>query len=267
MSLLPEVKRQEVIAGKLNELTDTTCDEVEVAEKSDFPKVPNSDPTILLIPSTNDSSVAPWTDHTTTWKPSSLETPLRKGGSSDNNHAELGIYGSSLGGRLFNNAETGIAPQVSKNKSFTFVNKSIRHSSPANVTPLKDMNRTPSGGLLNSILQDNDSDKLSPEMDKSMLIDHLQNGSPYFSSFTANPITTPSSNRGLFRYSSQDLQPSVTSKRVHPERDDTPWKTASSDDLMDVSWRYNFISFSHPCVFGLMLCFFCCGKKKKRRGF
>lgn len=236
MSLLPEVKRQEVIAGKLNELTDTTCDEVEMPEKSDFPGVPNSNPTSLLIPSTNDSSVAPWTNHTTTWKPSSLETPVRKGGSFDNNHSELGNYGSSLHGRLFNNAETGIAPQVSKNKSFTFVNKSIRHGSPANITPLKDMNRTPSRGLLNSNLQDNDSDKLSPDMDKSMLIDHLRNGSPYFSSFTANPITTPSSNRGLFRYSSQDLQPSVTSKRVHPERDDTPWKTASSDNLMDVSW-------------------------------
>lgn len=236
IALLPEVQRQEVMAGKSSELTDTTDNEVEMPEKSDFPEVLNPKSTSLLIPSSNDSSVAPWTDHTATWKP--LETPQRRGGSFDNYNSEIGNHGSSLRGRLFDNAEIGLTPQVSISKNFKFGNKSIRHVSPANMALLKDMNRTPSRGIPNSNLQDNHSNKLSPEVEteRSRFIDQLDNGGPYLSSFTANPVTTPSSKCGQFRYASADLQPSVTSKRVHPERDDTPWNIASADDLMDVSW-------------------------------
>lgn len=234
MALLPEVQRQQIMAGKLPEFTVNTTDhEVEMPAKSGFPEVHNSKSSSLLIPASNDSSIAPWTDHTSTWNQSSFETPLKGDGLFDNYHSQLG------GGSLFHNAEIGLKPQVSISKNFKLGvgDKSVRRVRPLNTSPLKDVNKTPSSLLLNGNFQNNQSYELSPEMGKSRFTNQFQNGSPYSGDLTANPVITPSSNLGLVRDSSRDLQPSVSSKRVHPERDDTPWKTASSDDFMDVTRR------------------------------
>ena len=236
MALLPDVQRQELMAGKLLESSVDGDDEVEVPAQSGFPEANYSKSTSLLIPSPNDSSLALLHEHTALRNPSFFETPQKQAGSFDNCHSEIGTYHSSLCGRSYSNAEIGAKPQVSISKNLKFGNTSIRQVIPGNVSPFKDVNRTPSRVLQNSKLRENQSDKLSPEIERNRFLDQLENGSPYFSTFTANPITTPSSNRGLFRYSSEDLQPSVTSKRVLPERDDK-WQLAPSNDLMDISWR------------------------------
>ncbi|PON97717.1 ELYS-like domain containing protein [Trema orientale] len=234
MALVPEVQRQQVMAGKLPEFTVTTGDEVEVPAKSYFPEVHSMKSSSLLIPASNDSSTAPWTGLTSTWKQSSFEIPPRGNGSFDNYHSELG------GGSLFQNAETGLLPQISISKHFKFGigDKSVHRVRPLNTSPLKDVNRTPSRVPQNSSFQDNKLYEPSPDMEKGRFANQLENGSPYSGRLTAHPAITPSSNRGLLRDSSPDLQPSVSSKRVHPERDDMPWKTTSSDDFMDVSLSY-----------------------------
>lgn len=228
MALLPEVQRQQVMAGKLPEFALSTDDEVEMPARSDFPEVHNTKSSSLLIPESNDSFIARWTNHTSTWKQSSFETPLKGGGSFDSYHSELG------GGSLFQNAEMGLQPQPSISKNFKFGtgDKSVHPVRPLNTSLLKDMSKTPSRVRLNSNLQGNQSYELSPEMEKGRFTSQLQNGS-----LTANPVFTPSSIRGLFKDSSRDLQPSVSSKGVHPERDDRHFKATSSDDLVDVTWR------------------------------
>ncbi|XP_062073930.1 E3 ubiquitin-protein ligase HOS1 [Humulus lupulus] len=231
MALLPEVQQQQAMAGKLPETAVSTGDEVEMPAKSDFPSTKSGS---LLIPALNDSSFALWTDHTSARKPSFFETPLKGDGSFDNCHSKLD------GTSLFQNSEMGLQPQVSNSKNFKFQigDKSSLRVKPLSTSPSKDANKTPSRVLLNGNFRDNQSYELSPEMEKNRFTTQFLNGSPYSGSLTANPVITPSSNRGLFRDSSHDLQPSVSSKRVHPERDDTPWKATSSDNIMDVSWSY-----------------------------
>ncbi|XP_030500875.2 E3 ubiquitin-protein ligase HOS1 isoform X1 [Cannabis sativa] len=231
MALLPEVQRQQVMTGKLPEIAGNTGDEVEMPAKSDFPSTKAGS---LLIPALNDSPVALWTDHTSARKPSLFETPLKRDGSFDNYHSKLD------GASLFQNSEMGLQPQVSIGKNFKFQvgDKSILRVKPLSTSPSKDVNKTPSRVLLNSNFRDNKSSLLSPEMKTKSVPNPFLNESPYSGSSTANPIITPSSNRGLFRDFSHDLQPSVSSRRVHPERDDTPLKTTSSDDIMDVSWSH-----------------------------
>lgn len=237
MALLPEIQRHEVMAGNFPESTDATCDEVERNTEPDFPAKSVS----LLIPSSNDSCVPSWTDHKPAWKPPSFETPLKKPGSFENHHKEMSNYG--LTGRLFNSAEKGVKPQASAGKHFKFGNKSLHRATLVKPSPFKDTNQTPYRVFPSNNLWAGQSDRLSPEGEARKFVDQLDSESPYFSTFTANPITTPSSNRGLFKYNSDDFQPSVNSKRVHPERDERQWNVPSSDDLMDVSWRYTCTCF------------------------
>ncbi|KAL5551422.1 hypothetical protein UlMin_001598 [Ulmus minor] len=235
LALLPEVQRQEVRAGKLPEFA-TTGDEVEVPGKSGLPKVQFTKSTSLLIPTSNDSSISPLTYHTApNGKPSSFETPIKRGGSFDNYQSELGKSGSSiLQARLFNTAERGANSDVSMSKNLKFGDQ-LSQSSQVKISPLKDQNRSSPRVLPNRNVQDNQPSKLSPENEMNRFIDQIQNGSPYSGRFTANPVTTPSSVRGLLKDYSQDLQPSVTSKRAQPERDVIPLNMVS-DDLMEVTW-------------------------------
>ncbi|KAJ0106684.1 hypothetical protein Patl1_18438 [Pistacia atlantica] len=55
---------------------------------------------------------------------------------------------------------------------------------------------------------------------------------------TTNPVSTPSSNRGLLKDHSQDLRSNLSSKRVHSDRDDRSWNFVSSEEPMDASWSY-----------------------------
>ncbi|KAF3448297.1 hypothetical protein FNV43_RR09010 [Rhamnella rubrinervis] len=247
MALLPEAQRQQVEDEKLPDVTVTTVDEVELPARSDLPEVQHSKSTSLLIPSLDNSSIALWAGQATPiWKPLAFGTPIKTGGSFETYQSELG-GGSILQGKLFSNTEMGQKPQVSISKSFTFDDNStpgIRNVSSVNSTPFKDLNRRSSRVLPQSNLLGNQSAlKILPETEQSRVINQLQNTSPSWR-FRADTVTTPSGNRDLFKKSSKDLQPSVSSKRVQPDKDDSARDIIASDDLMDVSWSYGDKDFS-----------------------
>ncbi|XP_060674306.1 E3 ubiquitin-protein ligase HOS1 isoform X2 [Ziziphus jujuba] len=242
VALLPEVHQQQVKAAKLHEVTVATDNYVESPVKSDLPEVQFSKSTSLLIPSSNNSNIVPWTDHATvTWKPASFETPIKRGGSFENYHSEFGNYGSSiLHGKLFSNAEERQKPLGSVHKSFNFEDKStprIRHVSAVNSTPLTNLNRRSSRVFPGSNLLGNPFESILPETEHNRIIDQLQNISSSHQLRDADLANTPSKYRGLFKDSPQDIQQSVFSKTVQPDRDDRPLNIASSEDLMNVSWR------------------------------
>lgn len=241
MALLPEVQQQQVKDEKLPGVAVTTDEEVELPTKSDLPEVQYSKSTSLLIPSLDNSSITSWTGHATPiWKPSAFETPLKTGGPFENHLSEQGDYGTVLQRTLFSNGEMGQKPQVHISKTSTFEDKSspgIRNVSSVNSTPFRDLNRRSSRVLPQSNLSGNQSAaKILPEMEQSRTIDQPQNASPSWR-FRADTLTTPSSNRDLFKNSSNDLRPGISGKRVQPDKDGRTQDTIRSEDVMDVSWR------------------------------
>lgn len=243
MALLPEVHQQQVKAEKFPEVTVDTNNEVELPGKSDLPEGQHSKSTSLLIPS-NNSNTLPWMDHATaTWKPSAFETPIKRGGSFENYHSEIGNYGSSiLHGKLFSSSEVRQKPQVSGRKSFNFQDKSIPgigHVNPVNSisTSLTKLNRRSSRVLPGSNLLGNPFESILPETEHNKIINQLQNTSSTHQLRAADLVTTPSSNRGLFKDSPQDIQQSISSKTFQQDTEDRPPNIISSEDLMDVSWR------------------------------
>ncbi|KAM1787631.1 hypothetical protein ACFX11_038003 [Malus domestica] len=241
MELLPEVQRQEVKSGKFPEVAVTTSREVEVAPAS-LPEVQESQSTSMLIPSSIDSSLALWSDHMNpSWKPSISETAKKRVGLVDSYRSELGNNGSSvLHGKLLSNSETRWKPDDSINKIFNFEDAStpgIHWATPPSA--VKDGNRSSSKVHSNSRLQDNQYARMSPEMEWNKRFNPFQNTSPSkFYSADSNPVTTPSSNRGLFKDSATDLHRSVNSKGFQRARDDRTWNMVSKDDPMDVSLSY-----------------------------
>ncbi|KAK9927619.1 hypothetical protein M0R45_024795 [Rubus argutus] len=245
MDLLPEVQRQQVKDGKVPEIGLTTSSEVEMSETSSLPEVRVSKSTSLLVPSSTDSSVALWTDHKNpSWKPAISETPQKRGGLVGSYHSQLGNFSSSvLHERLFTNSETRLKPDVGLNKTFNFEDASTPAShgvSPASAA--RDMNRSSSKLFSNSCLRNNQYDTLSPEMEQDVFLtpfQTFQNTSPsHYQRVTTNPVTTTSSNNGLFGDSATKLHPNVSSKGFLSDRDVRPWHTVSKDDPMDTSLSY-----------------------------
>ncbi|KAF3448294.1 hypothetical protein FNV43_RR09007 [Rhamnella rubrinervis] len=100
-----------------------------------------------------------------------------------------------------------------------------------------DSNRSSRVLRQSNLLGSQSAAKILPETEHSRTINKLQNTSPS-RRFRADLVTTPSSNHDLFKKSSKDLQLSVSSKRVQPDKDDSAQDIIASDDLMDVSWSY-----------------------------
>lgn len=244
MDLLPEVRRQQVKDEKVPEIAVTTSSEVEMSETSFLPEVRESQSTSLLIPSSTDSSVALWTDHKNpSWKPAISATPQKRGGLVGSYRSELGNFSSSvLHERLFTNSETRLKPDVGLNKTFNFEDASTPAShrvSPASAA--RDMNRSSSKLFSNSRLRNNQYDTLSPEMEQDVFFtpfQTFQNTIPSrYQRVTTNPVTTTSSNNGLFDDSAKKLHPNVSSKGFLSDRDVRPWHTVSKEDPMDTSLR------------------------------
>ncbi|CAN6580659.1 unnamed protein product [Malus baccata var. baccata] len=240
MELLPEVQRQEIKSGKFPEVTVTTSSEVETAAAS-LPEVQKSQSISMLIPSSIDSSLGLWSDCVNpSWKPSISETPKKRVGLVDSYRSELGNNGSILHEKLLGNSETQWKPDDSINKAFNFEDAStpgIHWATPP--SSVKDRKKSSSRILSNSRLQDNQYARMSPETERNKRFNPFQNTSPSnFYSADSNPVTTPSSNRGLFKDSAADLHRSVNSKGFQRDRDNRTWNMASKDDPMDISLSY-----------------------------
>ncbi|XP_031247889.1 E3 ubiquitin-protein ligase HOS1 isoform X2 [Pistacia vera] len=239
IELLPEVQQQLVKSGKLPVIAVTSGEETEMPAQSDLSELQEPKSTSLLAP-TSDSSLLGM-NHFTPAKSSAVEMPIGLGGSIYNPHFEVGNYSTSiLRERLFTNAG-GAKYEVGASKDFKFDKISTpgkRRPSLMDATPFRDINNS-STALLNRHRQDKLSDQVSSEPEQNGFASQFQNTIPRHSHrMTTNPVSTPSSNRGLLKDHSQDLRSNLSSKRVHSDRDDRSWNFVSSEEPMDASWSY-----------------------------
>ncbi|KAE8055883.1 hypothetical protein FH972_012694 [Carpinus fangiana] len=215
MELLPEVQRQQVKSGKLPETAVNFGEEVEIAAKSDLPKVQEPISTSLLIPSSTDSSLLLRTDHTAPFvRPLVFETPTR------------------LHGSVNNHRSGGLKPIGSISKDFKLDDTSTPGTcrvSPSNVSPLREISKANYSNL-----QDG-----SPETEQNGFINQFLNPSPPYSHrITTNRVSTPSINYGLFKDSVEGLDTNSSGKRIQSDRDYRHQNLVSSDDPMDASFSH-----------------------------
>ena len=234
LKLLPEVEQQQLRSGKLTEDALTSNGEVEKSTHSDAPQIQEYRATSLLVPSSANSSLL-LTDHTTGLLRSSTFETSKKSGPYTAAGPKLGKFAplSPLHGRVHSNKERGQNHQgsvgnnpgydnnaASRNYRIQFMNslrpKGIYRTSPTNS-------------------QDNVLDKTSPRLERSQFHGHNKNTSPSYSwKATPNSFT-----RSTLDHSkdTNDLLPHMVTRNVKSHKDDRSWNVASSDDLMDVSWR------------------------------
>ncbi|GLT49145.1 hypothetical protein SLA2020_227230 [Shorea laevis] len=235
VELLPEVQQQQLKTGKLEEIVDASGREADMPVKSDHPRLLEPKSTGLLVPSTSDSIVLQSDHIATPLRPSVFENSKALVDSVNNPYIGVGnVHSSSvLEERLFTDAERASKLEFSAGKSFKFDDIStpgIRQTSPPYVTPLKGFHRSSSKGLQNRQHQEKQSHQIIPEEDQNGFINQFHNASPPYSRrVTANPVSTPSSNNGLW---------SNPGKRGQSDRGDGQWNMLSSNDPMDVSWSH-----------------------------
>lgn len=243
MELLPEGQRQQVKTGKLLDISAASDNEFQI-QTSDIPKIPEPNSSLLLLPTSTISSLAPRMDHMVSpSKPSVFETPSKLGGAVNNSRFGLGNYNSPsiFHGSSFTNIERGQKPQTGISTNFKFDDistpQSLRRFSPMNAS-LKEINRSSSRVLQKSNFQGNHFDKVSPEAEQDGFTNEFKSTSPPSRRITANPATTPGSEHGLFKDAAQDLNPNISGKRVLSDGPDRPWSVVPSSNAMEVSWSY-----------------------------
>ncbi|PSS11557.1 E3 ubiquitin-protein like [Actinidia chinensis var. chinensis] len=204
IDLLPEVQQQEAKTGKLPEIAVYPVDESEIPDRSDLPKVKETNLASLLVPASIDSSLILQMDkETTSKKPSVMETPSKFGVFATNSNSEHGNHASPSfpQGSFFSNSERILKPRSGMSKKFKFEDirtSGIRHVSPMTATPPKEFNRSSSRVPYTSS-QDHQFDEVSPEKE--------ENGSTHRAS----------------------------SKRPPSDGPHRPWMAIASDDPMDIS--------------------------------
>lgn len=218
IELLPEVQQQEVKSGNFPDIALSPSKQIELSTDSDL--------SMKEVPTT--SFVLQMDHGIPLQKPSVItETPLVLGASVNNGRLGIGNYGPSsiLHGNILTNSEKGVKSQSSISKNFKFFDDISTPSSRVfTSSKLKEMNRSSSQVLQSS---HNKSHKSSPELEQNGVMNQFQSSCPPYSRrTTANPISTPSSNDGLYKDSAQGAHRNMSAERV-----------VSSDDLMDVSWR------------------------------
>lgn len=233
LELLPEVEQQQLRSGNLTEGAATSHEEVEIPDKFDVPQSQDSLSTSLLIPSANSSHIL-HREHTTGLLSSSiLGASAKTGMSFPPIGPELGNFGSSSYHRdgLFSNNERVPSHQgkIGKNPRYdntpTLRNHKIRLM---NGSPMRGFNRSsPSNS------QENMPDKISPGVERNLLIGHNQTTSPMYSwKGTASPVT-----RSTLSYPTElvnDL-PNISISNVQSHKDNKSWNIGSTNDAMDVS--------------------------------
>lgn len=234
MELLPEVQRQQVKSGKLPEIAVNFGEEVEMAAKSDLPKVQEPISTSLLIPSSTDSSLLLRTDHTAPFVRSSVfETPSRLRGSVNNHRSDHVKYGSPS---ILH--ERGRKPIGSISKDFKLddtLTPGTHWVSPLNASPLREISKANYSNLQDA----------SPETEQNGFINQFLNTSPPYSHrVTTNQVSTPSSNYGLFKDSVEGLDANLSGKRIQSGRDYRRRNVVSSDEPMDISFSHGEKGFA-----------------------
>ncbi|GAV78000.1 ELYS domain-containing protein [Cephalotus follicularis] len=237
VELLPEIQQQQVKIGKSPDIPVLSGNEVEMPAKSYFPEVQQPKLSSLLVSSSADSSLFLQMDHL-----SSPPKPSVSVGGSVSNQFELGNYRSSsvLHERLLANTggpkrEVGVRKNVRDDDVMTL---RVRPVSPMNATPLKKVGRSSLRVLPNSQLEDKQSDKSLQEAEQNGFINEFQKTSPLYSHRVTADRSSPGSNLGLFKDSSQDLRSSMSNRRVQWDSNVGPETLVSSDVLMDISWTH-----------------------------
>ena len=239
MELLPEGQQQQVKAGKL---PDIATSDNELIQTSDIPTIPEPNSSILLLPNSTISSLAPRTSHMVPpSRPSVFETPSKLGGTVNNSRFGLGNYNSpsTFHGSSFTNMERGQKPQAGISTNFKFDNistpQTLRRFSPMNAASLKEIKRSSSKVIQKGNFDQ--FDKVSPEAEDDGFTNQFKSTSPPSRRITAHPTTTPGREHGLFKDAAQDLNPNISGKRVLSDGPDRPWSVVPSNDAIDVSWR------------------------------
>lgn len=242
MELLLEGQRQQVKTGKLPDIAAASDNEYQI-QTSDIPTIAEPNSSILLLPSSTISSLAPRMVHMVSpSKPSIFDTPSKLGGAVNNSRFGLGDYNSPtvFHGSSFTNKEGGQKPQTGMNTNFKFDHFSTPQthfrSGPLSAS-LKELNKSSSRLLQKSYLRGNLFDKLSPEVEDDGFTDQFKSTSPSSRRITANPATTPGSEHGLFKTPAQALTPNISGKRVLSDGPGRAWSEIPSSDAMAVSWR------------------------------
>ncbi|XWS38616.1 hypothetical protein CRYUN_Cryun19dG0146000 [Craigia yunnanensis] len=226
IELLPEVLQQEVKTGTLSDIVVASGQEDEMPAVSGLPELQEPRSASFLVPSTSGSVVLRPNHMATPLRPIVFEIPKISGGYANHSHVEAGNYRSSsiLHGRLFADAER--ISNVEGGKSF----KSEAISSPGI------RRRSSSRELPSRHLQDKQSDKIISEGEQNGFVNQVLNTSPPYSQrVTANPVSTPRSNNGLFKGCANNLHCNNSGKRGQSDRDDGYWNVAPTEDLMDIS--------------------------------
>ncbi|GMJ00415.1 HIGH EXPRESSION OF OSMOTICALLY RESPONSIVE GENES 1, EARLY IN SHORT DAYS 6 [Hibiscus trionum] len=240
IELLPEVLQQQVKTGTLPDIVVSSRQEDEMPTRTGFRESQESKSASLLVPSTSDSIVLQPDHMATPFRPPVSGIPKILGGYVNNSHVEAGTHGSTsiLPGRLFADAER--LSNVDGSKNFKFENISspgIHRASPIFGTPLKGVSQSSSRALSSGRLREKQSDKIISEGEQNGFVNQVRNASPPYSRrVTANPASTPSSNFGLFKGSTNNLGSNISCKRGQSGRDDTHSNLLPIGDLMDVSW-------------------------------
>ncbi|XVF13431.1 hypothetical protein REPUB_Repub08aG0207100 [Reevesia pubescens] len=243
IELLPEVLQQQVKTGTLSDIMAASGQEDEMPARAGLPELQELKSASLLVPSTSNSIVLQPEHMATSLKLAVFEIPKIQGGYVNNSRVEAGKHGSSSipQGRLFVDAERISNLEVGKN--FKFESPGIHHASSTYATPLKGINWSSSRELPNRHLQEKQSDKII-QGEQNGFVNQVRNASPPYSRrVTANPVSTPSSNYGLFKGSANNLRSNISGKRGQSDRDDGHWNVPPTKDLTDVSWSRGDRSF------------------------
>ncbi|OMO52554.1 hypothetical protein COLO4_37109 [Corchorus olitorius] len=239
IELLPEVLQQQVKTGTFS---DTVIASGQVDEMSASPGLSElQEPkSTLLVPSTSDSILLRPDHMATPFRPPVFEIP--KGGYVDKSHVEAGDNGSSsiLQGKLFADAERASNLEVVKNFKFDDISSpGIRRLTPIYSTPVKGISWSSSRELPNRHLQEKQSNIIILEGEQNGFVNQVRKASPPYSRrVTANPVSTPSSNSGLFKGFANNLRSDVSGKRGQSDRDDGHLNVPPTEDSMDVSWSH-----------------------------
>ncbi|KAL2525205.1 E3 ubiquitin-protein ligase HOS1 [Abeliophyllum distichum] len=188
IELLPDVLQQQVKAGKIPEVDVSSRNETDIPPKSYLPQVQGPILGSLLVPSSIDSSLAGITDIASPpLKPPVLPTPSKIGGPLNISSFGFGNFSSSTASTIFfNKADKELNP----GSVLGVLPKSDEISIFANLptaSSLKEFNRSSSSVPRNSIFQNNQRNKISPERAQNGSIDQLQISSSFFTRVAANP--------------------------------------------------------------------------------
>ncbi|KAI3997573.1 hypothetical protein MKX01_029404 [Papaver californicum] len=257
IDLLPDVQQQQVKSGNFPDFGVSSSKEDESKSDMSEEQPPNSS---LLHPFPSDSSVL--LRVSSAKKSSAFDTPAKPSGSIINSHIDLSNYRSpsilqgrfltSVGGSSTSHSKSNLfSKNVSGSREVKYLSgikssfklddistPGTNYLTPGSSTPLKEGYRSSSRVLYNDYLQNDQIDKVSPELEPDFLMNQVENTRPsYLHRIQAPQISTPISNHGFLKGTLQNSSSTTSGsgKRVSSER---PWMSAARDESMDITWSH-----------------------------